>query len=92
METNSKSSPKIFILSLYGDISMGSGVTLEIGGVSHDRSKLETLKVLKDKELNEYFGDDGITEDLLDGVPEYSYHNNDLSGRPTWDIEEIDLL
>ena len=83
---------KIYVLQLIGDIQSTPGsVTLKLGGVSLNRNALETLKVRKDKELDEYMGDDGCdyNEEDEDGV---TYLNYDLTSRPVWEITEHDMV
>ena len=92
---------KVYVLELSGDIQSTPGsVTLEVGGVSLDKTVLERLKVEKDKELDEYLGEEDDDEseddeeededeDYEDGC---TYMNYDLDSRPEWTIVEYDLL
>jgi len=80
---------KVYVLELIGDIVSTPGcVTLEIGGVSNDRKKLEKLLETKEKELLEYMSEPG-PEDDDDGC---TYRNYDLDGYPVWNITEHTLL
>jgi hypothetical protein len=92
METNQK----VYVLELLGDISNTPGmITLETGGVSLNRSKLETLKIQKEKELDDYLDARPIPEDDDeddDTDEEYCYQNFDLSSRPVWTITEYDMI
>ncbi len=86
METNMK---KVYVLELIGDPqNSGGSVTFEIGGISTSKSVLETLKVEKDKWLDEYLGDGEVEEE----EGEYTLYNTDLSSRPSWVITEYPLL
>ncbi len=85
--------PKVYVLELYGDPhNSGGSVIFDVGGVSTDRSVLEKLMVVKDKELDEYFSDEPDEDDEDSDDYEYCYQNTDLSERPSWTISEYDLL
>lgn len=89
METTPTAPTKVYVLELVGDPVNSSGsITIEIGGTSLDRSKIEALKVEKDKALDDYFGDDEEHEDGDD----WCYCNSDYSERPYWSISEYPLI
>lgn len=81
---NDKSTNKVYVLELIGDIVNTPGsVVLDVGGVSTDKEILETLKKEYDEELDAGLGD---------SYDEYEYMGYDLSDRPEWVITEYDLL
>lgn len=83
--------PKVYILELVGDIqSTGGSVTLETGEASLDKEKLEPFRVKREKELDEYFGVGDDEEE--DEDREWCYMNTDLDERPTWCIQEYELV
>lgn len=100
METNTEhQDPVVYVLQLQGDIECTSGITIaEIGGTSLDRSKLETLRVEKERELDEYFDgrrtqcDCAECEEDHDDGDVWCYLNTDYSSRPTWVIVSYPLL
>lgn len=93
---------KVYVLELVGDpINSGGRVTIEVGGASLDRSKLESLKIEKDEELDEYFDgrqepcdcdDDDCEEDHDGSDEEWCYMDSDYSTRPEWTIVDYPLL
>ena len=94
--------PVVYVLQLEGDIECTAGITIaEIGGTSLDRSKLETLREKKERELDEYFDgrqapcdcdDEECEEDHDSDGDVWCYLNTDYSTRPTWVIASYPLL
>jgi hypothetical protein len=97
METTKKSTKKngsqyAYVLQLEGDVSMGSGVTLEVAMVSLDRATVEAMKVRKDAELLAHFDGEPEGEHMEeDGGEPCEWSGTELSTRPYWAIVEYPL-
>jgi hypothetical protein len=79
--------PVMYLLVLDGDIQSTPGsVILETGEASLDKDSLKPFLDKRNKDLDEYFGDDEEEEG------DVCYCNYDLDSRPTWSIQEIPLI
>lgn len=72
--------PKVYVLELTGDpVNSAGQVTIEMGGMSLDRTKLEALKVTKDAELSDYF-DGACLDTECPGWEEPFGHDDEETG------------